>query len=494
VEEGFHLWSDSYDRKLDNIFEVQDEIAAAIVAALKLQLDVGERPTASTNNVEAFDLYLRGRQYGRDPSKEGLLRAIDFYNQAIAHDPNFARAYSGIADAYVWLEDFGGFRADEVFPRAEEAARKALELDPQLAEAQVSMGNLTERYHRDSLTAQNYYERALELNPNYSMTYALYPGSLADLGDNQRRLALFRKAVEIDPMSSFARSRMASVAASLEGRDAGMKVLDEMLAKDPNDTHAIEEKAGLLQQKGHFAQAIALFRRLHVLRPGDPFAAANIATMAVQMSDPELARKWIAEARGYGADNRWEHFATTYLYRSTGDWVSLNSLMATGSSNVPSDQHGWPDLYLGDWQAAREKFEAVLVDQSYQPNRLTAKVVLPLMGLFYLDSRKGITPDATRLVPLLEFLDLLESEHLFNQRGARPNLMRSWLAALKGDRVETLARLTKAIEQGFDEYWFLNESPFFSDYKDDPEFKAVAEGLRQHGLEEREKLRTMDSL
>jgi TolB-like protein/preprotein translocase subunit Sec61beta len=117
VADGFHLWSQSYDRELSNIFAVQDEIATAIVDALKLKLDLGAATAGRTQDTAAYDHYLRGRQLGRQPTQAGLLRAVQEFEQAIAIDPGFAAAYAGIADAWVWLEDYGGIRSAEAFPQ-----------------------------------------------------------------------------------------------------------------------------------------------------------------------------------------------------------------------------------------------------------------------------------------------------------------------------------------------------------------------------------------
>ncbi len=111
VDSGFHLWSDTYDRRLENIFAVQDEIAAAIVRALQLELDIGVETAGRTENVQAYDLYLRGRQLAREPTRAGLLQAIEIYEEALTLDPRFAGAYSGIAEAWT------GWKTTAAFPR-----------------------------------------------------------------------------------------------------------------------------------------------------------------------------------------------------------------------------------------------------------------------------------------------------------------------------------------------------------------------------------------
>src|SRR5690606_21685243 len=155
----------SYDRELDNILAVQDEIAAASVQALKLKFDLGPAAAGRTENTDAHEHYPRGRDLARAPPRSGSMRAADQADEGVAAAPHVAAACAGIADAWVWLEDDGGVKSSEPFPRAEQAAKRALQIHPASAEAHAAMAFVLDRYHDDSVGAREAFERTLRLNP-----------------------------------------------------------------------------------------------------------------------------------------------------------------------------------------------------------------------------------------------------------------------------------------------------------------------------------------
>jgi TolB-like protein/Tfp pilus assembly protein PilF len=294
VSDGFHIWSESYDRRLDNIFAVQDEIAASIVAALKLELDVAVQAPARTVDVAAYDLYLQGRQLAREPTRAGLLRAISHYEQAIALDPGFASPYSGIAEAWVWLEDYGGERSDEAFPKAERAARRALELDPRAAEALAAMALVRDRMHSDAFGAREAFEQALAINPSYVPGYNLFGDVLRDMGEYRLAVDVHRKAVELDPLSVFMKTRLANKLMDVAQFDEADTLLRGILAQTPDNAYALEEVANLAFVRGEFAEAVAAYQRVHAGRPGDPYAAARIARIGTYLDDEAIANAGLA--------------------------------------------------------------------------------------------------------------------------------------------------------------------------------------------------------
>src|SRR5260370_835569 len=163
TRDGFHLWSETYERELQNVFAMQDEITHAIVNALKIKLAVA-LPTHKTPNTEAHDLYLKGRYFlnGRNMKK-----SIDYFQQALAKDPNDALAYAGLSESYLSLVvPFASVAPREVMPKAKEAALHSLALDDALGEAHASLAYVTFFYDWDWSTAEREFKRALELNPN----------------------------------------------------------------------------------------------------------------------------------------------------------------------------------------------------------------------------------------------------------------------------------------------------------------------------------------
>ena len=203
---GYQLWSERYDRVIDDIFDVQDEIASTI--ANRLQLSFSEEPALErppTRNIEAYELYLKGRAllYQRGLS---IAKAIDCFNQAVAVDPSYAQAWAGLADGYTTL-GYSGFKPPaEVMPLALEAARRALELDENLAEAHNALACATLLYERNYELAQTEFNAALKLNPQYPQAiawYGLFFLQWVSGRDAEAREELLR-AIQIDPLSAYA--------------------------------------------------------------------------------------------------------------------------------------------------------------------------------------------------------------------------------------------------------------------------------------------------
>src|SRR5436305_2228443 len=199
-----HLWAETYDRKLTDIFAVESDIAKTIADTLHAKLTgseksaIAKRPTADT---EAYELYLKGRFFWNKRTGPDLRKAIEYFNQAIAKDPNYALAYAGLADAYVLLPPYGAASALESFPQAEAAAKKALELDDALAEAHTSLGQVLVSYDFDFEGSTREFERAITLNPNYATAHHWYgSGPPLSLGEFDRAIAELERARQLDPL------------------------------------------------------------------------------------------------------------------------------------------------------------------------------------------------------------------------------------------------------------------------------------------------------
>ncbi len=205
VADGFHLWSETYDRELKNVFAIQDEISRAIARALHVEL-TGEKgaplpmSSSSTKNIEAYDRYLLGRYHWSKRTEEGLTTAIEQFEKAINLDPNYALAYSGLADAYLVLPRYKpGVKKIDIRVQAEKAVRKALAIDPNLSEAHTAYGFTKEFFHYDYDDAEKEYRRAIELNPKYAPAHYRYSYLLTFTGHFEAALVEGKKALALEP-------------------------------------------------------------------------------------------------------------------------------------------------------------------------------------------------------------------------------------------------------------------------------------------------------
>ncbi|HYP53900.1 MAG TPA: protein kinase, partial [Pyrinomonadaceae bacterium] len=202
VRRNNQVWGAQYNRRLADIIALQDEIARDISRELRPRL-TGEAPPAvkhHTRNTEAYRLYLKGRFYENKETHEGVRKAVESFNEAIALDPDYALAHAGLANAYVTATDWF-FQPKDSLPRAKAAAERALELDPSLAEAHHSMALVRMFYDRDWAAAENECRRAVELAPNLAAAHVLYAELLAMTGRHEESLAAAARARELDPLS-----------------------------------------------------------------------------------------------------------------------------------------------------------------------------------------------------------------------------------------------------------------------------------------------------
>jgi len=204
VQDGTSLWADKFDEPFTNIFALQDSISERVAAALPLNLSREEKARLSrhyTENTEAFQLYLKGRYFWNKRTGEGLKKAIEYFNQAIAIDPRYAQAYAGLADSYLLIGGYGLISQEEAIPKAKAAAEKALEIDDTLAEAHTSLGLIYQNYEWNWAECEKEYRRAIELNPNYATAHHWYGEHLVLMGRFDEGIAEIQRAQEIDPLS-----------------------------------------------------------------------------------------------------------------------------------------------------------------------------------------------------------------------------------------------------------------------------------------------------
>ena len=199
-----HLWAETYDRKLTGVFEVESDIAKTIAESLNAKLTRSERQAIAvrpTANPEAYELYLKGRFLWNKRTGADMRKAIDYFNQAIAKDANYALAYAGLADCYDLLHEYSDLSPKESYPKAKAAAIKALELDDTLGEAHTSLAYSLVNYDWDWRGAEKEYQRAIQLNPNYATAHQWNAECLSMLGRYTEAIAEIKKAQQLDPLS-----------------------------------------------------------------------------------------------------------------------------------------------------------------------------------------------------------------------------------------------------------------------------------------------------
>jgi len=259
ARDGYHLWSERYDRQMEDVFAIQDEITLAIVNKLKITLLGGERAALVkryTEDFEAYNLYLKGRYFWNKRTETGYLKSLEYFRQAIEKDPTYAIAYAGIADSYDLLGWYGYLAPQEAFPRARAAAEKARELDATLAEAFASLGWISANYDWNWAAAEREYKKALSLNPSYATAHQWYSEFLTYMGRHDESIAEGHKAQELDPLSLIINNDVGQVYYFARRYDEAIAQLRKALEMDPDFAVAHFLLALALAQKSLYDEAI----------------------------------------------------------------------------------------------------------------------------------------------------------------------------------------------------------------------------------------------
>jgi len=290
-----HLWADTYDRKLTDIFAVESEIAKTIAETLQARLTGSEKSSIAktpTVNPEAYELYLKGRFFWNKRSGTDLRKAIDYFERAIAKDPNYALAYVGLADSHLLLSSYASVSPRESLPPAKAALKKALSLDDSLAEAHASSGLLA-TLELDLQRAIDELQRAIKLKPNYATAHHWLSLGFTTLGQFDPAILEAKRAVELDPLSLIINADYGWVYFNGHRYDQAEAQVRKTLEIDPNFFLAHYYLGAVLQFKGHVAQAVPEFQKAFDLN-GDPYSRAMLGQGYARNGQPGEARKVLA--------------------------------------------------------------------------------------------------------------------------------------------------------------------------------------------------------
>jgi TolB-like protein/Tfp pilus assembly protein PilF len=241
TSDGFHLWSETYDRKLDNIFAIQDEIASAIAGQLKvsLGLEAGESGNLTgTSSLEAYEHYLQGMSLWHLRTVASLEQAVQKFESAIELDPEFAKAHAGLALAWAVMPGYKTMDDDEAYRSVKISANRALELDPENVEAMISLA-LVARFELEWDVSRDLFERAIGLNPSLATAHQWYAGLLEDIGELEASLASYRRAWALDPRSRIIGNNLAYRLWLANRQNEAIKLVEDVTAFAPEfpDAH-----------------------------------------------------------------------------------------------------------------------------------------------------------------------------------------------------------------------------------------------------------------
>jgi serine/threonine protein kinase/Flp pilus assembly protein TadD len=320
AESDQHLWAETYDRKLVDIFEIQTDVALQIASALKAELTRDEESRVRkepTHDIQAYQLFLFGRQSLIKYTTETMLAAIDFFERAVARDPSFALAYATMAIAYVELAEVGELEPDMAFQRAGDSARKAVELDPELGEAHATVGYLKMTRELDWAGSEASFKRALELNPSYADAYDLYGRLCAAQERYDDALALVSRAQEFDPLAHRLDMTTTLIRAGqyekaiINGRTA--------TALDPAGDRAHATLGWALFLSGARDEGLAELEKAVALSQRATFWLGQLGEMYGLAGQTERAREVLRELEGRATASFVSSYTFAYVYTGLGE-------------------------------------------------------------------------------------------------------------------------------------------------------------------------------
>ena len=311
--DGFTIWTETFERELQGIFAVQDEITRSIVDALKLQLDISAPPPS--RNTDAYDAYLQGLFYSDKSTEEALRRSLEFFQRAVDKDARFSRAWTGIAKAWLWLAD-AYVPPLEAYPKVRDAAARALELNDDEAEAHVYLAETKRILDWDLDGAEAEFNRAVEIDPNSTPSNYFIAALYAARGDRDKALAYLQRTSKIDPASLWVSNFACELYRYFSLTDEAIAAGERALQLDPAFLHGEPLLAAVYREMGRFDDAIALYEKAQSLTGKPGFGLAiTYARMDRRKEAQEILKAAVASRGDYTPGD-----AIAHVHVALGDY------------------------------------------------------------------------------------------------------------------------------------------------------------------------------
>jgi TolB-like protein/DNA-binding winged helix-turn-helix (wHTH) protein len=323
VKDQTHIWARNYDRELKGLFSVQDEIAREI--ADEIQLTFGDHKPAPLSPIhslspemyQAYDLYLKGQYFLSKRTLPAFQQAIEYFQLATAKDPNYARAYAGLADCYALLTGYSSAPSSKYMPKARAAALRALQIDDSLPEAHTALALIVQNYDWDWPTAEKEFRRAIELNPNYATAHHWYAEHLMWRGRFDEALQESERARVLDPLSLIIAVDDAAILYNSRQYDRAIERLRAVMVMDPNFPRA-QIIIRAYTEKGQFAEALAdIESRRQLFAPVSYWA--ELATLYGRSGQKSLAKHALQELQSLGRRQQIDPCVFAWAYAGAGD-------------------------------------------------------------------------------------------------------------------------------------------------------------------------------
>ncbi len=486
VESGYHLWSDTYEATLDDVFAIQDQIAMNIVDQLQLELfgtDAQVLTRAPTASVEAYELYLLGRDRWHKRTEESLREAIGFFERALAIDPEYVRAYTGLADSYILLVEYGNLTNQDALPKAaaaiDEALKRVAQLPPdQQSEVYASQGLLLQvRGERTAATAA--YEKSIALASGNAMAHMWYGNLLNEMQRPREAMKQYQLAVQLEPMSSPANINI-SYALMRAGRYDEARQHFEVLVSLGSDMngHYRERAATTYRVAGKLGDAVRAYRSALAVEPQNLGAMAGLAETWLDLGDFELAQQWAERAVDMDWRNEHARQALNAVYLAQGNSVQAAEMLEGWLNRKQHREVGWAlnALALHAMQNGNDAVAGSYVSEYLQTYSGEFTVFeeniaeVATVAAYYERIR-----DRPRLENVLAAIDsyLAQAQEYKFDRPA-DHALRAAVLSLRGQNDAAAAAMLEAIRRGFCAFWMVETHPVFASFRQSANYAEVS--------------------
>jgi TolB-like protein/Tfp pilus assembly protein PilF len=490
---GFHVWSDTYERSDQDLFALQDEIAVAIADELSSRIEgvVAEAPArVDTDNAQALQAYLQGREAWRKRTAASLETAEAMFSKAVELDPEFARAWSGLADTYLLQADYGHRSDVEAIRLAEPAAVKAVVLRPRLGEAWASLGllRMTAGQYK---AAQSSLEQAMNLDPRYEMAPMWLANVYATVGRMDKKREVLLKAVELNPLEPVINVNLAELLAGNGDPQGARDVLQRVLAITPDDASLLRAVSGIELVERNYAEAVRAARGALATDPDGPANIHAMLRVLMQVEDFDAATDLATRLPGSTRDRTIAVQTIAFRSGSTVLLPAMGELVAevagqsyNASNNAVLTLAGAVELRAGNAAKAAEW----LSQAAGNPEQLESNFELmdPTSLLIVALDALGQEEQARRWgEPLLKAATSVIRN---DGNSVRRHMLESMVATQQGDQKAGMAALEAAYKVGYRDRWQLLYDPRLAPLQKFPELQAMQQRMAEEFSAAREEL------
>jgi len=486
VEDGYHIWSETYDRKLEDVFAIQDEIASAIATALVDSFaGLKQAPTSRSFDLAAFEAYRTGRLHWWRRSPGELQKAITLFANALEHDPTFAPAYAAIADSWLLLSMYGNLTNMKATERAMPMIEKALEIDPESAEAFAALGLARWQIgQRDA--GESALRQAIRLNEDYIPAYLWLGGLLGELGRLPEQNQVLQTAMAIDPLNELLAINVAGNLSSRGDYEGGLELLQSLITLKPDSVTLLRIISGHAMQSGDLVAAWRYARQSYALEPESPVIIETLANAWESVGVTDKAERLLLDGLEIASDNSSLRANYFFLLLRQGRIEKAERLLVEqyGESveGLPEQlqqyyyfQKGMISLVVGDKDSARNLIEQGIRDDSDQ--------TWDGQQLFFMTLSSALQSDAGNTE--LAEQRLVNAERAV--RRARINgvddadiyYTESSIHALRGKSGAALDSLQNAYDKGFRKIWMLDMDLRLESLHQEPQFVAIRQMIER---------------